>query len=90
MRNRNGRRMLATTVVFCIMAAMVLFPALNAQAAGPRISTGLNHTVALKADGHVLAAGSDAYGQTDVITNPAWANVTAVSAGRIPHGCPQG
>ena len=42
------------------------------------VSAGHCHTVGLKADGTVLAAGSNEYGQCDV---SGWTNVVAVSAG---------
>ena len=42
------------------------------------LSAGHYHTVGLKADGTVLAAGSNEYGQCDV---SGWTNVVAVSAG---------
>ncbi|MCI9068263.1 MAG: chromosome condensation regulator, partial [Lachnospiraceae bacterium] len=42
------------------------------------ISAGDHHTVGLKRDGSVVAAGSNKYGQCDVFS---WRNIMAVSAG---------
>lgn len=43
------------------------------------VSAGYSHTVALKSDGTVVAAGSDSSGQSDV---DGWSDIVAVSAGR--------
>lgn len=43
------------------------------------VSAGYSHTVALKSDGTVVAAGSNSSGQSDV---DGWSDIVAVSAGR--------
>ena len=43
------------------------------------IATGANHNIGLKADGTVLAAGNNAYGQCEV---SGWSTVVAISVGR--------
>lgn len=53
---------------------------LNAEITDRRIAAGSNHTVGLKQDGTVLAAGETSHGQCDV---SAWRNIVAVSAGNL-------
>ena len=50
----------------------------NAVADRDTIAAGVSHTVGLKSDGTVLAAGWNAYGQCDV---SGWADIVAVAAG---------
>ncbi len=42
------------------------------------IDAGYYHTIALTEEGKVLAAGSNEYGQCDVVE---WENITAIAAG---------
>ena len=54
-------------------------PPLNLERTiGPTVAAGRNHTVGLKSDGTVVAAGSNVYGQCNVDD---WTDIVAVAAG---------
>lgn len=60
------------------LAAQALLSERRETLLSGRIAAGFSHTVGLKADGTVLAVGSNGYGQCDV---GGWSNVVAVDAG---------